>query len=156
MPAPSSNWQTCVWTDSAMTSPDMQDHKRTMQAIFAALEQGNGKPFVEAMRDDFEWKISGQGPWGRTWRGKAAVIGDLFRPLFAQFEGSYRNRASRFVAEGDTVVVECKGNVATKAGARYDNDYCYICRLDDHGKLVALTEYMDTALAERVLALPPG
>jgi len=80
---------------------------------------------------------------------------ELFRPLFAQFEGSYRNRASRFVAEADLVVVECRGDVATKAGARYDNQYCYVCRIDDAGKLVALTEYMDTALAERVLA-PPG
>jgi len=80
---------------------------------------------------------------------------ELFRPLFAQFEGSYRNRASRFVAEDDIVVVECRGDVATKAGARYDNQYCYVCRFDDAGKLVALTEYMDTALAERVLA-PPG
>jgi ketosteroid isomerase-like protein len=105
-----------------MTTHDTQHHKRTMQVIFAELEQGNGKPFIEAMGDDFEWTISGQGPWGRTWRGKAAVLGDLFKPLFAQFHGLYRNRASRFVAEGDTVVVECKGNVATKSGARYDND----------------------------------
>jgi len=42
----------------------------------------------------------------------------------------------------------------TRAGARYDNDYCYVCRFDAAGKLVALTEYMDTALAERVLAPP--
>jgi hypothetical protein len=51
-------------------------------------------------------------------------------------------------------VVECKGDVSTKAGNRYDNDYCYVCRFGDDGKLVALTEYMDTALAERVLAPP--
>jgi hypothetical protein len=54
-----------------------------------------------------------------------------------------------------TSSVECRGDVATKAGARYDNPYCYVCRFDAAGKLVALTEYMDTALAERVLA-PPG
>jgi len=137
-----------------MTTMNPEDNKRTMQAIFAELEKGNGQPFVEAMRDDFDWKISGQGPWGRTWRGKAAVRGDLFRPLFAQFEGTYRNAASRCVAEGDTVVVECKGNVATKAGKRYDNDYCYVCRFAEDGKLVALTEYMDTALAEGVLDCP--
>ena len=61
---------------------------------------------------------------------------------------------SRFVAEDDIVVVECKGDVATKLGARYDNDYCYVCRFDEGGALLELTEYMDTALAERVLSAP--
>ena len=131
------------------------DHKRTMQAIFAELEQGNGAPFMDAMHDDFVWTISGQGPWGRSWRGKTAVRRELFKPLFAQFDGTYRNSARSFMAEGDTVVVECKGDVATKAGARYDNDYCYVCRFGNDGKLVSLTEYMDTALAERVLAPLP-
>jgi len=128
-----------------------QDNKRLMQAIFAELSAGNGQPFLDAMRDDFSWTISGQGPWARTWSGKASVRGDLFRPLFAQFATPYRNMGRRFVAEGDTVVVECKGNVATKSGERYDNDYCYVCRFAGDGKLIALTEYMDTALAERVL-----
>ena len=77
-----------------MTTHDTHDPKRAMQTIFAALEQGDGRPFIEAMRDDFGWKISGQGPWGRTWHGKAAVLGDIFKPLFAQFKGCYRNRAA--------------------------------------------------------------
>ncbi|MEP7302428.1 MAG: nuclear transport factor 2 family protein [Caldimonas sp.] len=134
---------------------DSQRNKQTMQIVFDALAQGNGQPFVDAMSDDFAWTISGSGPWSRSWRGKDAVRRELFRPLFGQFQGTYRNRASRFVADGDIVVVECKGEVATKAGARYDNDYCYVCRFDVAGRLVALTEYMDTALAERVLTPLP-
>jgi len=132
-----------------------QRNKQTMQIVFDALAEGNGQPFAEAMSDDFSWTLTGSGPWSKTWSGKASVRRDLLRPLLAQFEGTYRNRASRFVAEDDIVVVECKGDVATKAGARYDNDYCYVCRFDAAGKLVALVEYMDTALAERVLAPPP-
>jgi uncharacterized protein len=131
-----------------------QDPKRTMQAIFAELAKGNGQLFIDAMRDDFAWTISGQGPWSRTWRGKDVVRTGLFRPLFAQFATTYRNTASSLIAEGDTVVVECKGDVITKQGDRYENDYCYVCRFSDDGKLIALTEYMDSALAERVLTPP--
>jgi ketosteroid isomerase-like protein len=131
-----------------------QDYKRTMQMVFAELANGNGRLFVDAMRDDFAWTISGQGPWARTWRDKNAVSADLFRPLFAQFATKYRCTATRFVAEGDTVVVECKGDVVTTRGDRYDNNYCYVCRFAEYGKLIALTEYMDTALAERVLVPP--
>jgi uncharacterized protein len=132
-----------------------QRNKQTMQAAFDALAEGNGRRFVEAMSDEVTWTITGTGPWSKTWTGKDSVRHDLFRPLFAQFDGTYRNRASRFIADDDLVVIECKGDVATKAGARYDNDYCYVCRFDDSGKLVALTEYMDTALLDRVLAPPP-
>jgi ketosteroid isomerase-like protein len=149
--------RTCHFqNDASDNTKDMsaQNCKRTMQIIFAELANGNGQPFVDAMHDDFAWTISGQGPWARTWRGKDAVRAELFRPLFAQFATKYRNTAKNFIAEGDTVVVECKGDVATKQGNRYDNDYCYVCRFGDDGKLIALTEYMDTALAERVLAPP--
>lgn len=130
------------------------DHQRRLEAVFAALADGDGRPFADAMHEDFCWTISGQGPWGRTWRGKDAVRRELLRPLFAQFATTYRNRARRFIAAGDLVVVECKGDVQTRAGERYDNDYCYICRFAPDGRLLELTEYMDTALAERVLVAP--
>lgn len=99
-----------------------------MQIIFAELASGNGQPFVDAMHDDFAWTISGQGPSARTWRGRDAVRPELFRQLSTQF--------------------------ATKKADRHDNDYCYVWRFGDDGKLIALTEYMDTALAECVLAPP--
>lgn len=130
------------------------ENKKTLKAIFTEMAAGNSRPFVDAMADDFTWTIAGAGPWAGSWRGKDAVRNELFRPLFAQFEGTYRNTASRFVAEDDVVVVECRGNVTTTAGPRYDNSYCYICRFDCDGKLVELVEYMDTALCERVLVAP--
>jgi uncharacterized protein (TIGR02246 family) len=130
-----------------------QENKRLMQEVFAALAQGDGKPFVDAMADDFSWTITGHSAWSRTWRGKQAVREELFRPLFARFAGTYTNRAHRFIAEDDHVVVECRGDVTTKSGQRYDNAYCYVCRFAD-GKLHELTEYMDTDLATRALGAP--
>lgn len=124
-----------------------------VESLFAALAQGDTRPFADAMADDFSWTISGHGPWGRTWRGKQQVRQGLMAPLFSQFAGTYRNRATRIVAEGDVVVVECRGDVSTKAGKRYDNHYCYVIQMRD-GRMSALTEYMDTALAEAVLTAP--
>ena len=132
----------------------MSPNKAKMEAIFAALAEGDGRPFVDAMSENFVWTIKGQGPWARSWHGKAVVRAELFGPLFAQFATTYRNFARRIIAEDNIVVVECKGNVETKSGHRYDNDYCYVCEFSDDGKLTALTEYMDTALAQRVLVAP--
>ncbi|MCW7539679.1 nuclear transport factor 2 family protein [Aquabacterium sp. A7-Y] len=129
------------------------DNKQLMQGIFDEMAKGNGRPFVDAMAEDFCWSIPGQSTWSRRWEGKQAVVNDLFRPLFARFADTYVSRAHRFIAEGDHVVVQCRGEVTTKTGKRYDNDYCLVCRIVD-GKLRELTEYMDTELATTALGAP--
>ena len=129
------------------------DNKRNMQEIFAEMAKGNGKPFVDAMADDFTWKLLGTTKWSRSYRGKQAVRRELLAPLFAQFADRYINTAHRILADGDCVVVQCEGRVMTKAGKPYNNSYCYVIRMAD-GKMRELTEYMDTALVEAVLAPP--
>lgn len=128
-------------------------HKRLVEAVFAAMAQGDTRPFADAMADDFCWTITGHGPWAGTWQGKSDVRDKLMAPLFAQFADTYRSRALRIVAEGDTVVVECRGEVMTRKGRRYDNHYCYIIEMKD-GRMRSLTEYLDTALLEAVLEVP--
>ncbi|MFL6661404.1 MAG: nuclear transport factor 2 family protein [Rhizobacter sp.] len=130
-----------------------RENKQLMQDIFAELAKGNGRPFVDAMADDFSWIIPGHSSWSRAWRGKQAVREQLLKPLFARFADTYTNQAHRYIAEGEHVVVECRGNVMTKSGHRYDNHYCYVCRIVD-GRLRELTEYMDTELAAAVLGAP--
>lgn len=128
-------------------------NRQVIETVFAALATGDRQPFADAMADDFSWTISGHGPWARTWRGKAQVRRGLMAPLFSQFADTYRNRATRILCDGDAVVVECSGEVALRSGRRYDNHYCYVIDMKG-GKMRALTEYMDTALAEAVLSPP--
>jgi ketosteroid isomerase-like protein len=129
------------------------DNKRLLQDAFAALETGNGQPFVDCMADEFSWVLVGTTPWSGTYTGKAIVRRELFAPLFAQFADRYTNTALRFIAEDDYVVVECQGKVTTRTGKPYNNTYCYVCRFSN-GRMVELTEYMDTALLERALEPP--
>jgi len=128
--------------------------KQKMQAAFAALAEGDGRPFLDLMAPDFTWVLPGTTAWSRRYEGKQAVREELFRPLFAQFEGTYRNAASRFIAEGDFVVVQCRGDVVTKAGRPYRNAYCYVCRFGPDGLLHELEEYMDTELVTAALTPP--
>lgn len=132
---------------------DAASNKALMKAIFDALAQGNRKPFGEAMADDFCWTVPGSTAWSRRYQGIADVRRDLLKPLFAQFADTYTNSAQRFIAEDDWVVVQCQGKVATTSGKRYDNSYCYVCRLEE-GKLKELIEYMDTQLMADVLVYP--
>lgn len=86
--------------------------------------------------------VRGQGEH-RT-RSRAAPVREFATP--------YRNIAERIVADEDgNVVVLAKGKVGTTRGDDYNNDYCFVLRMEG-GKIVELREYMDSALAERVLA----
>ena len=60
----------------------------------------------------------------------------------------------RFIADGDYVVVEARGDNVTKTGARYDNDYCLVFRLEN-GKIKEVREYCDSVLTEQALGRFP-
>jgi uncharacterized protein len=125
-------------------------NKQLLQDIFAGLARGDSRPFVSSLAEDFCWTLTGTTEWSGTYRGKQAVMTDLMRPLFAQFAGQYTNSAHRFIAEGDWVVVECRGKVNTKAGKPYNNQYCWVCRVEG-GQLREVIEYMDTQLVATAL-----
>lgn len=129
------------------------ENKKQMKDIFAELSKGDGAPFVDAMADDFRWHMIGTTRWSGTYDGKHDVRTRLLQPLMAEFADRYTNTASRFIAEGPFVVVECRGNVTHRSGRPYQNTYCWVCRLED-GRLKELTEYMDTQLVADVLGVP--
>lgn len=128
----------------------MAHNKQILQDAFSELAKGNSRPFVDLMAEDFCWTIPGTTRWSKTYRGKQAVLADLMKPLFAQFANRYTNTAQRILAEGDYVVVECRGNVTTKTGKPYANEYCYVIRMAD-GKMRELKEYLDTELVAAAL-----
>jgi ketosteroid isomerase-like protein len=128
-------------------------NKQLIQNIFVELARGNSRPFVEAMDEDFCWIIQGSTPWSRAYRGKQAVLGELFAALRRRIAGRIVTSAQRFIAEDDLVVVEAQGSNLTVSGQRYDNRYCYVFRLAG-GKLKELTEYLDTELVSEVLGDP--
>ncbi len=121
-------------------------NKQIVQDIFAELARGESKLFVESMADDFRWILAGVTKWTQTFEGKQAVLTDLFALLSSTLAGPIITTAQRFIADGDYVAVEARGQSTTKAGIPYNNKYCFIFRLAD-GKLREVTEYMDTELA---------
>jgi uncharacterized protein len=130
------------------------ENKQLMQSIFAELSKSNSRPFVESMADDFRWTVAGTTKWSKTYEGKQAVLTELFGPLRARIEGNLKTTADRFIADGDYVAVEARGNNMTKTGVPYNNRYCFVFRLAK-GKLKEVTEYLDTELVTAALGDPP-
>jgi ketosteroid isomerase-like protein len=129
------------------------ENKQLLQYIFAQLSQGNSKPFVDSMADNFRWIVTGHTRWSRTYDGKQCVLTELFGALRSRIAGNITTTAHRFIAEDDFVVVEAQGSNTTKAGTPYDNTYCFVFRTSE-GKLHEVTEYLDTELVTEVLDDP--
>jgi ketosteroid isomerase-like protein len=134
-------------------------NKKLMQEIFAAA--GNPDPavrdralFTASLADDARWVVTGQYSWSRTFAGKQAILNDLHGHVRSLLAERSRTIAHRFIADGDCVVVEAKGDNLTRAGVRYDNDYCLVFQLEN-GKIKEVREYCDSVLTERALGRFP-
>jgi uncharacterized protein len=132
---------------------DAEENRRVMTAVMDAMALGDGKPFVDAMAEDFAWRMTGTTAWSGVYSGKAEVRGRLLKTLFGQFSSPYRNTASRIIVDQDTVVVECRGEVTTKSGKPYNNSYCWVISMRE-GKMAELVEYFDTELVTSALEAP--
>ena len=129
------------------------ENKALVQAIMDARSRRDNAPFLAAMADDFVWRIIGSTAWSGEYVGKNEVMERLLKPLVAQLTAPTRLTATNILADGDHVVVQCHGDATTVSGQRYANTYCFVIRIAA-GQLRELTEYMDTALVERVLQPP--
>lgn len=123
----------------------MSTNKEIITAIFAETAKGNGRPYVEAMADDAVWIARGHNSWAGVYRGKQTILTDIFGRLRDLLDGRNTCIPSRIHADGDFVIVEAKGQNKLKDGRRYDNEYCFVIRMRD-GKMVEITEYLDTEL----------
>ena len=125
-------------------------NKQLVQQVYADSADRSGTTFADHLADDASWIVTGQYSWSHEFRGREAIQNGLmghFRSLFAVRP---RTVAFNFIAEDDYVVVEARGDNVTKAGLRYDNQYCMVWRVEN-GRIKQIKEYCDSALVERVL-----
>jgi uncharacterized protein len=142
--------------DAAMSA---EANKKLMQEIFTAAGSSDPKArdralFVASLADDATWVVTGQYSWSRTFSGKQAILNDLHGHVRSLLAEPARTIAHRFIADGDTVVIEARGDNLTRTGVRYDNDYCLVFRLEG-GKIKEVREYCDSVLTERALGRFP-
>ena len=130
-------------------------NKQLVQQVYADAANRSGTTFYDNLADDACWIVTGQYSWSQQFRGRDAIMNGLmghFRSFFAERP---RTVAFNFIADGEYVAVEAQGDNVTKAGLRYDNQYCMVFRIEN-GKIKQIKEYCDSALVERVLGPFPA
>lgn len=137
-----------------MTTYELASHnKALMQEIFDGVARGDARLFVSHLADNATMTITGLNSWSRVFEGKQHIM-QLFGYVRSRLAERGKTHAYHFLADGDWVVVEAKGDMLTAGGEPYRNHYCLLYRLADD-QIVEIKEYQDTALAEERLGACP-
>lgn len=132
------------------------ENKKLIQQVYADSANRSGTTFVDNLTDDVTWMVTGQYSWAHTFKGKDEILKGLLGHVRSlMLTDRVRTVAYNFVAEGDFVIVETKGDNVTKSGERYDNDYCMVYKFEN-GRIKQIKEYCDSTLTERVLGPFPA
>jgi ketosteroid isomerase-like protein len=131
------------------------DNKALMQQIFDGVSRGDAALFYERLADGATLHITGDYSWSQTIHGKERIARDLYGYVRSRLSQRGKTHAFHFLADGDWVVVEARGDMVTKEGQPYQNHYCMLYRLED-GRIVEIKEYQDSTLCERLLGPYPA
>ena len=132
----------------------VEANKAVVRAIYAALETGDRSVFSASVDPAYVWRFPSKASWSDRYEGRADIYSRLLGPLFAQFTSTYTARLINLFGEGEIVIAEVEGDVETKSGVRYNNQYCMLFHFRD-GKIIEIVEYCDTDLEERALGPYP-
>ena len=118
-----------------------------IRGLYAAFANGDVPGVVGAFDDEIHW-IEAEGfPYGGTYVGADAIVGNVFAKLATEWEG-FSAVPHTFVAEGDTVVaLGDYGGTYKATGKRFDAPFAHVWTLSD-GRIVRFQQYTDTALAQ--------
>jgi uncharacterized protein len=133
------------------------ENKKLMQEIFDGLAKGDPAKFLEHLAEDVIFTVTGQNSWSQTFRGKANLRRDLYgyvRSLMVE-NSVGTTTAIRIIVDEEWVAVETRSDNMTKAGVRYNNQYCMIYRIEN-GMITEIKEYLDSDFCERVLGPYPA
>jgi len=126
------------------------ENKALVRSFLASGNNGDLERCLELIDDRVVWTNIGTTKLSGKYAGKEALIKELLGPVFGKLKSGIRTTVDNMVAEGDFVVVQSRGQAETTEGQQYNNTYCHVFRIRD-GKILEVTEYMDTELVSSVL-----
>ena len=127
----------------------IEQNKQVVMDFFEAGNRGDMPRCMELMHDEVTWTNTGTTKFSGTYSGKANLGESLLGPLFGQLKAGIHTDVDNLIAEGDFVVAQNRGTAETHDGKAYNQTYCHIFTVRE-GVIVAVTEYMDTALLNAV------
>lgn len=128
----------------------LTENKQLVRSFYDAGNRGDIDKCLTYLAEDVTWTNIGSMKYSGVYRGKTTLVTKLLQPVFSQLKAGIASTIDNMIAEGDFVAVQLRGKAETMDGRPYNNTYCHVFTIRG-GKIVAVTEYLDTELAANVL-----
>ena len=99
------------------------ENKALLQKIYAETSKGNIRALLDKLAEDISWTIIGNTVLSGTFNGKREVIDKLLKPLGERLgSGPIVFHPDRFVAEGEYVVMQARGQATARSSHSSSNE----------------------------------
>lgn len=128
--------------------------KQLLERVYTELSRGNTRLLLDSLADDIQWTIIGSTGLSGVYHGKRDVTDNLLARVRARLATPITFTFERFIADGEYVVMQARGQATAVTGLAYNNIYCIVARIVN-GQIREMTDYIDTELVTRALLGTP-
>jgi ketosteroid isomerase-like protein len=104
------------------------ENKELIRNMFAESSRATRRPFSTRWPTTSDTRSSALNNFRHLQR-ETEFINKALTPAVAQLEGGITITPDNFIAEGDFVATQGRGNACTKSGGTYNNTYCHAFRI---------------------------
>ena len=130
-----------------------EENRKILEEAIAKWKSGDGMAIFNLLADDVVWTVIGSTAVSGTYRSRQAFIDGAVTAIGSRINGMVAPEIVDILAVGDTIVLRWDGKGRMRDGAPYENRYSWTMRFQG-GRVVEGTAYLDTALVDRLMALP--
>jgi len=126
-----------------------EESRSVVQSWIDCTSRGDVESALALFDADAVWSNIGSTRFSGDFVGLAGITQELIGPLFAELESGIESEVEALIADGDRAVLLSRGWARKRDGTEYNNTYAQVFTVKG-GKIVAVREYMDTALVDAV------
>jgi uncharacterized protein len=104
------------------------ENRELIRNMFVESSRGNGQAFLDTLATTSDTRSSALKNFRQLQR-ETEFINKALTPAVVQLEGGITITPDNFIAEGDFVATQGRGNACTKSGGTYNNTYCHAFRI---------------------------
>ena len=129
-----------------MSSTTMTNAREDRAVLFAKLQDRSTQPeFFARVADDVDWTVQGTHPLAGRYHSKAQFIEATFNRLDGVLREGVKLEVTHLYVDGDTAIAELHSVSTTAEGAKFANNYCWVCRFDGD-IIVEVRAYLDSMM----------
>ena len=132
-------------------------NRAVTQQFYEALETSDVETFLAIQHDDVAYNVNGRTPVSGRFEGKAFLVEKVMPLVFGNLQMEtfqFSKQWKIMCADENTVVAFMEADGLAKNGERYNQFYCHLFEFRE-GKIAAVWEFFDSALAQRALFSNP-